>query len=87
MGIEPSVGSCGDSYDNALAETIDGLYNTELIQRRAPWKSREEIELATLHWLHWFKHHRSMESLGYIRSAKAQANVPVSRLIWRYWAA
>jgi putative transposase len=74
MGIEPSVGSRGDRYDNALAETIDVLYKAELIHCRAPWKSREELELATLHWLHWFKHHRSMESLGYIPPAKAQAN-------------
>lgn len=55
-GIEPSVGSKGDSYDNALAETINGLYKAELIHRRAPWKSREAVEMATLEWVSWFNH-------------------------------
>lgn len=73
-GIEPSVGSRGDSYDNALAETINGLYKAELIHRRAPWKTCEAVELATLHWVHWFNHHRLMESLGYIPPAEAEAN-------------
>ncbi|WP_423841741.1 IS3 family transposase [Xanthomonas citri] len=73
-GIEPSVGSKGDSYDNALAETINGLYKTELIHRRAPWKSKEAVELATLEWVSWFNHHRLMESLGYIPPAEAEAN-------------
>jgi putative transposase len=50
-GIEPSVGSKGDSYDNALAETINGLYKAELIHRRAPWKTKESVELATLEWV------------------------------------
>jgi transposase InsO family protein len=57
-GIEPSVGSTGDSYDNALAETINGLYKAELGVRRAPWKSKEAVELATLEWVSWFNHHR-----------------------------
>jgi putative transposase len=57
-GIEPSVGSRGDSYDNALAETINGLYKAELIHRRAPWKTMEAVELATLEWVSWFNHHR-----------------------------
>ena len=61
-GIEPSVGSRGDSYDNALAETINGLYKAELIHRRAPWKSREAVELATLEWVTWFNHHRLLAS-------------------------
>jgi len=73
-GIEPSVGSRGDSYDNALAETINGLYKAELIHRRAPWKTREAVELATLNWVHWFNHERLMESLGYIPPAEAEAN-------------
>ena len=73
-GIEPSVGSRGDSYDNALAETINGLYKTELIRRRAPWKTKESVELATLQWVHWFNHHRLMESLGYIPPAEAESN-------------
>ncbi|WP_080501985.1 IS3 family transposase, partial [Burkholderia cenocepacia] len=73
-GIEPSVGSRGDSYDNALAETINGLYKTELIRRRAPWKTRESVELATLEWVAWYNHHRLMEPLGYIPPAEAEAN-------------
>jgi len=72
-GIEPSVGSRGDSYDNALAETINGLYKAELIHRRAPWKTRDAVELATLNWVHWFNHDRLMESLGYIPPAEAEA--------------
>jgi transposase InsO family protein len=73
-GIEPSVGSRGDSYDNALAETINGLYKAELIHRRAPWKSRESVELATLQWVHWFNHARLLEPIGYIPPAEAEAN-------------
>ncbi|MEM5332194.1 IS3 family transposase [Paraburkholderia sp. JHI2823] len=72
-GIEPSVGSRGDSYDNALAETINGLYKAELIHRRT-WKTRESVELATLEWVAWFNHHRLMEPLGYIPPAEAEAN-------------
>ena len=73
-GIEPSVGSKGDSYDNALAETINGLYKTELIHRRAPWKSRESVELATLEWVAWFNHNRLLEPIGYMPPAEAEAN-------------
>jgi len=73
-GIEPSVGSKGDSYDNALAETINGLYKAELIHRRAPWKTKEAVELATLEWVSWFNHHRLLEPLGYIPPAEAEAN-------------
>jgi transposase InsO family protein len=73
-GIEPSVGSRGDSYDNALAETINGLYKAELIHRRGPWKTREAVELATLEWVTWFNHHRLLESIGYIPPAEAEAN-------------
>ena len=73
-GIEPSVGSRGDSYDNALAETINGLYKTELIHRRGPWKTREAVEIATLGWVSWFNHHRLMEGLGYIPPAEAEEN-------------
>ncbi|MCE1181751.1 MAG: IS3 family transposase [Rhodocyclales bacterium] len=73
-GIEPSVGSRGDSYDNALAETINGLYKTELIHRRGPWKTRESVELATLQWVHWFNHIRLLEPIGYIPPAEAEAN-------------
>lgn len=71
-GIEPSVGSGGDSYDHALAETINGLYKAELIHRRAPWKNREAVELATLDWVHWFNHHRLLEPIGYLPPAEAE---------------
>ncbi len=71
-GIEPSVGSKGDSYDNALAETINGLYKAELIHRRAPWKTVESLELATLEWLTWFNHQRLLEPIGYIPPAEAE---------------
>ena len=73
-GIEPSVGSRGDSYDNALAETINGLYKAELIHRRAPWKTRESVELATLQWVHWFNHIRLLAPIGYVPPAEAEAH-------------
>ncbi len=73
-GVEPSVGSKGDSYDNALAETINGLYKAELIHRRAPWKTKESLELATLEWVSWFNRHRLLEPIGYIPPAEAEAN-------------
>ena len=73
-GIALSVGSKGDSYDNALAETINGLYKAELIHRRGPWKTRESVELATLEWVSWFNHQRLMGPLGYIPPAEAEAN-------------
>ena len=73
-GIEPSVGSRGDSYDNALAETTNGLYKAELIHRRAPWKTKESLELATLQWVSWFSHHRLLEPIGYIPPAEAEEN-------------
>jgi len=73
-GIEPSVGSRGDSYDNALAETINGLYKAEVIHRRGPWKSVEAVELATLEWVSWFNHHRLLGPIGYIPPAEAEAN-------------
>jgi transposase InsO family protein len=65
-GIEPSVGSRGDSYDNALAETVIGLYKTEVIRQRGPWRSLEDVEFATLEWVWWFNHHRLLESIGHI---------------------
>ena len=73
-GIEPSVGSRGDSYDNALAETINGLYKAELIHRRAPWKTKAAVELATLEWVSWFNHQRLLEPIGYIPPAEAEEN-------------
>jgi transposase InsO family protein len=71
-GIEPSVGSVGDSYDNALAETINGLYKAELIHRLGPWRSFEAVEFATLEWVDWFNHRRLMELLGNIPPAEAE---------------
>ena len=73
-GIESSVASKGDSYNNALAEIINGLYKAKLIHRRAPWKTRYAVELATLEWVSWFNHHRLLEPLGYIPPAEAEAN-------------
>ena len=73
-GIEPSVGRAGDAYDNAMAETINGLYKTEVINKRAPWKTKESVELATLEWVAWFNHHRLLEPIGNIPPAEAEAN-------------
>jgi transposase InsO family protein len=73
-GIEPSVGSKGDSYDNALAETVNGLYKAELTHRRAPWKTKEAVEFATLEWVAWFNNQRLLEPIGYIPPAEAEAN-------------
>ena len=71
-GIEPSVGSVGDSYDNALAETINGLYKTEVIYRRGPWRSFEAVEFATLEWVDWFNNRRLLEPIGNIPPAEAE---------------
>ena len=72
-GIEPSVGSVGDSYDNALAETVIGLFKTEMIRRRGPWQGLEAVEFATLEWVHWFNHHRLLGPIGHIPPAEAEA--------------
>ena len=77
-GIEPSVGSVGDSYDNALAETINGLYKAELIHRCCPWRSFEAVEYATLEWVDWFNNRRIMEPIG---------NMPPAEAEQRYYAA
>jgi transposase InsO family protein len=71
-GIEPSVGSVGDSYDNALAETINGLYKTEVIHRRGPWRNFEAVEIATLTWVDWFNNRRLLEPIGNIPPAEAE---------------
>ena len=71
-GMEPSVGSVGDSYDNALAETINGLYKAEVIHRRGPWKNFEAVEFATLEWVDWFNHRRLLEPIGNIPPAEAE---------------
>lgn len=72
-GVEPSVGSVGDSYDNALAETPNGLYKTEVIRRRGPWRSMEAVEYATLEWVVWFNNRRLLEPIGNIPPAEAEA--------------
>jgi putative transposase len=72
-GIEPSVGSVGDSYDNALAETIIGLFKTEVIHRRGPWRSFESVEFATLEWVDWYNNRRLLASIGSIPPAEAEA--------------
>ena len=75
-GIEPSVGSVGDSYDNALAESINGLYKTEVIRRRGPWRWLEAVEFATLEWVEWvewFNNRRLLEPIGNIPPAEAEA--------------
>ena len=79
-----SVGSRGDSYDNALAETVNGLFKTELVRRRGPWRGLDDLELATLEWVDWFNHRRLHQNLGYIPPAEHETNhyaqhaVPVS---------
>ena len=73
-GIEPSVGSVGDSYDNALAETVIGLFKTEVIHRRGPWRSLEAVEFATLEWVDWFNNRRLLEPIGNIPPAEAEAH-------------
>ena len=72
-GIEPSVGSIGDSYDNVLAETINGLYKAEVIHRRGPWRSFEAVEFATLEWVDWFNNRRLLEPIGNLPPAEAEA--------------
>jgi transposase InsO family protein len=72
-GIEPSVGSVGDSYDNALAETIFGLFKAEVIWPNGPWKNLEEVEFATLEWVDWFNHRRLLEPIGDIPPAEFEA--------------
>jgi transposase InsO family protein len=69
-GIEPSVGSTGDSYDNALAESVIGLYKTEVIRKRGPWRGVDDVELATLTWVAWYNADRLLEPLGYLPPAE-----------------
>ena len=76
VGAEPSVGSIGDSYDNALAETIIGLYKTEVIRHRGPWQNIDAVEFATLEWVDWFNNRRLLESIG---------NVPPAELEMAYY--
>jgi transposase InsO family protein len=74
VGAVASVGSRGDSYDNALAETINGLYKTEVIRRRGPWKNVDDVEYATLEWVDWFNNRRLLEPIGDIPPAEYEAN-------------
>ena len=69
-GALTSVGSKGDSYDNALAETMIGLYKTEVIRRRGPWKGIDDVEFATLEWVDWFNHRRLLEPIGNVPPAE-----------------
>ena len=83
-GIAPSVGSVGDSYDNALAETVIGLFKTEVIRRLGPWRTLEAVEIATLQWVDWFNHRRLLEPIGNIPPAEAEASYyaePESRAV------
>ncbi len=70
--LESSVGSTGDSYDNALAETIIGLYKTEMIDKRGPWKNLEAVEYATLEWADWFNHRRTLEPIDNVPPAELE---------------
>jgi putative transposase len=72
-GIQPSVGSAGDSYDHALAETVNGLFKAEVIHRRGPWRSFEAVEFATLEWVDWFNNRRLLEPIGNVPPAEAEA--------------
>jgi len=78
-GIEPSVGSVGDSYDNALAETVIGLFKTEVIRRGGPWPSLEAVEFATLEWVAWFNTQRLLEPIGNVPPAEAEARYYAQR--------
>jgi putative transposase len=72
-GIEPSVGSVGDSYDNALAETVIGLFKTEVIRRRGPWRNAKAVEFATLEWVDWYNTRRLLAPIGNMPPAEAEA--------------
>lgn len=73
-GAKPSIGSVGDSYDNAMAESIIGLFKTEVIRLRGPWRSRDAVEMATLEWVDWYNNRRLLEALGQIPPAEAESN-------------
>jgi len=73
-GMEPSVGTVGDSYDNALAESVIGLFKTEVIRRRGPWRGVEDVEFATLEWVAWFNRHRLLEPIGYVPPVEYEAH-------------
>lgn len=70
MGAAPSLGSVGDAYDNAMAESVIGLFKTEVIRQAGPWKSIDDVEFATLEWVWWFNNERLPEPLGYLPPAE-----------------
>ena len=72
-GAKPSIGSVGDSYDNALAESIIGVFKTEVIRRRGPWRTLDDVEIAALEWVDWFNNRRLLEPIGDIPPAEAEA--------------
>jgi putative transposase len=72
-GVEPSVGSVGDSYDNALAESVIGLYKTEVIHHRSPWRHLDDVEYATLDWVYWFNNRRLLEPIGNVPPAEFES--------------
>ena len=84
-GIDPSVGSVGDSYDNALAETINGLYKAEAIHRRSPWRSFEAVEYATFECVDRLNNHRLLGPIGNIPPAEAEANHYAAADIRSHW--
>ena len=79
-GIEPSVGSRGDSYDNAMAETVIGLFKTEVIHKDGPWRGVDDVEYATLEWVSWFNTARLLEPLGYLPPAEYEEQFHQSQL-------
>lgn len=82
-GIETSVGSKGDSYDNALAESVIGLYKAEVIERKGPWRNATAVELATLDWVNWFNHRRLLGPLGYVPPAEFEEAFTTSHVMPR----
>jgi putative transposase len=76
IGALPSIGSIGDPYDNALAESVNGLYKTELIRRQGPWRNVEHVELATLGWVEWFNNRRLHSELGDVPPAEFETDHP-----------
>ena len=72
-GAVTSVGSRGDSYDNALAESVIGLYKAELVRRKGPWRGLDDLEYATLSWVDWYNHHRLFSTIGYVPPAEYEA--------------
>jgi len=82
-GIAPSVASVGDSYDNAMAESMVGLYKTEVIRRRGPWKGFDDIEYATLEWVDWFNDRRLLEPIGHVPPASSRPPAIGRRRHWK----